>query len=119
MKTLLSLLLVLHFTLLNEPKLLVKTETIQFTVKKGIKKKINVPIQNTGDAPLIIYAVEPTCGCTVSEFPKVPIKAGENGNIFLEFDSAKKPVGTGSVNIIIKSNTRYKYARIVLVASVI
>ncbi|TKC10687.1 DUF1573 domain-containing protein [Pedobacter polaris] len=36
---------------------------------------------NTGDAPLIISNVETTCGCTVSEYTKTPVKTGEKGFI--------------------------------------
>ena len=36
---------------------------------------------NTGDAPIIISKVETTCGCTVPEYSKLPIKAGEKGFI--------------------------------------
>lgn len=34
---------------------------------------------NTGDAPLIISKVETTCGCTVPDYTKTPIKKGEQG----------------------------------------
>lgn len=34
---------------------------------------------NTGDLPLIISKIETTCGCTVGEYTKTPIKKGENG----------------------------------------
>ena len=34
---------------------------------------------NTGEAPLIISNVETTCGCTVSEYTKTPVKSGEKG----------------------------------------
>lgn len=36
---------------------------------------------NTGEAPIIISKVETTCGCTVPEYSKLPIKAGEKGFI--------------------------------------
>lgn len=34
---------------------------------------------NTGDAPLIISKVETTCGCTVPDYTKTPVKKGESG----------------------------------------
>jgi hypothetical protein len=34
---------------------------------------------NIGDAPIIISKVETTCGCTVPEYSKVPVKSGEKG----------------------------------------
>lgn len=36
---------------------------------------------NVGEAPIIISKVETTCGCTVPEYSKLPIKAGEKGFI--------------------------------------
>ncbi len=36
---------------------------------------------NVGEAPIIISKVETTCGCTVPEYSKVPIKKGEKGFI--------------------------------------
>ncbi len=46
---------------------------------------------NTGDEPLIITNVEPTCGCTVpSTEPKtgVPVGKGQSGSITLTFNAA-------------------------------
>ncbi|MES2418870.1 MAG: DUF1573 domain-containing protein [Bacteroidota bacterium] len=34
---------------------------------------------NTGTAPIIISKVETTCGCTVPEYTKTPVKSGEKG----------------------------------------
>jgi hypothetical protein len=34
---------------------------------------------NTGTAPIIISKVETTCGCTVPEYTKTPVKGGEKG----------------------------------------
>lgn len=34
---------------------------------------------NLGEAPIIISKVETTCGCTVPEYTKTPVKNGEKG----------------------------------------
>jgi hypothetical protein len=34
---------------------------------------------NVGDLPLIISKIETTCGCTVGEYTKTPVKKGEKG----------------------------------------
>ena len=34
---------------------------------------------NVGDLPLIITKIETTCGCTVGEYTKTPVKKGEKG----------------------------------------
>ncbi|KQC02755.1 DUF1573 domain-containing protein [Pedobacter sp. Hv1] len=45
---------------------------------------------NTGNNALIIKEVTTSCGCTVSEWPKVPIKPNESGEIKIVYD-AKDP----------------------------
>ena len=60
--------------------------------------------KNTGDAPLIISAVEKTCGCTDTKFPREPIKPGEEGGITITYDS-KGHKGFQNKRIIVKANT--------------
>lgn len=59
---------------------------------------------NTGGADLIISDVLTSCGCTVSEFPKEPIKPGKSGVIKLTFDSRGR-VGYQNKTATIKTNT--------------
>ena len=60
--------------------------------------------KNTGDAPLIISAVEKTCGCTDIKFPREPIKPGDNGSITIIYDS-KGHKGFQNKRVIVKANT--------------
>lgn len=46
--------------------------------------------ENTGDFPLIIQKATATCGCTVPEWPKKPIKVGDKGVIKVKFNSYNK-----------------------------
>ena len=46
--------------------------------------------KNTGNADLVISDAKGSCGCTVPEYPKAPIKPGEEGNIKVTFDSSGK-----------------------------
>jgi len=43
--------------------------------------------KNTGKSSLIISNVSTSCGCTVSSFPKKPIKPGEGATIDISFNS--------------------------------
>lgn len=43
---------------------------------------------NTGTEALIINKVESTCGCTVPEYTKTPIKPGAEGSIKVTYDAA-------------------------------
>lgn len=45
--------------------------------------------KNTGDQPLIISRVKPTCGCTIAEYPKEPIAPGESGEIKVGYDTKR------------------------------
>ena len=60
---------------------------------------------NTGEAPLIISKVETTCGCTVGEYTKTPVKSGEKGfvKVTLTPSGAPLPFNKG---ITLTSNAR-------------
>ena len=60
--------------------------------------------ENIGDQPIVISAVQPTCGCSVAEFTKTPVKPGETGTVDVTFNAATK--GPFTKSFIIKSNTK-------------
>lgn len=45
---------------------------------------------NTGSHPLVIQDVQSTCGCTIPEWPRQPIEAGERHSIDVKFDTTDK-----------------------------
>lgn len=60
---------------------------------------------NIGDQPLILTKVETTCGCTVPEYTKTPVKKGETGVIKVTYN----PTGAAlpfSKSITITSNAK-------------
>lgn len=59
-------------------------------VKEGDKVTHEFKFTNEGATPLIISNATATCGCTVPEYPKEPIKPGEAGVIKVVFDSSGK-----------------------------
>src|SRR5688572_27672382 len=61
--------------------------------------------KNTGDADLIITNAKSTCGCTVPDWPKQPIRPGESGNIKVKFSSEGKDPGQTIKPITITANT--------------
>jgi hypothetical protein len=71
------------------------TESLQFeskfvqlgTVEAGTKIPAEFPFVNVSNEPVVILEVKPNCGCTVSKFPKRPIKPGEKGVIKLIYDT--------------------------------
>lgn len=56
-------------------------------IKKGDVVEHVFEVTNTGENPLIISNVQPTCGCTVPDFTKNPIAPGQKGKITLKFNS--------------------------------
>lgn len=54
---------------------------------------------NTGNEPLFIEDVIPSCGCSVADYPKQAIAPGGKGEIKVEFDTNKG--GLGSVQKLI------------------
>lgn len=89
-----------------------KTTTIKFDemsydwgkIKEGEKMTHIFKFKNTGNNDLIISDARGSCGCTVPEWPKEPIKAGKSGEIKVVFDSDHKS-GTQSKTVTITANT--------------
>ena len=59
---------------------------------------------NTGNAPLLITEVKTSCGCTAGDFPREPIKPGQDGLIKATYDS-KGHHGFQSRTLSVISNT--------------
>lgn len=56
----------------------------------GEKVSYNFKFTNTGKTDLIISRVTSSCGCTIGNFPKQPIKPGESNKIEVKFDSENR-----------------------------
>ena len=56
------------------------------TIKQGDKVEYTFMFTNTGKEPLIISEAHGSCGCTVPEWPKQPIKKGEKGEVKVNFN---------------------------------
>lgn len=59
-------------------------------VIQGERVAFAFKFKNTGDADLVIANISTTCGCTASDYPKTPVKPGEESIINVTFDSAGK-----------------------------
>ena len=60
------------------------------SINQGDKVEHTFTFKNTGEADLIISDARASCGCTVPEYPKDPIKPGEEGKLKVTFNSAGK-----------------------------
>lgn len=72
-------------------------------IKEGEKVEHVFKFKNTGNTPLILTAVQPSCGCTASDYTKEPVAPGEEGTISLTFDSKGKP-GAQNKTATVKAN---------------
>ena len=72
-------------------------------IKQGDKVEYAFEFVNTGKEPLIIAEAHGSCGCTVPEWPKQPLKKGEKGVIKVTFNSAGKQ-GMQDKTVTITSN---------------
>lgn len=89
----------------KEPKIEFELTEYDFgNMLQGEKATYNFKFKNTGNAKLVISAVEKTCGCTEIKFPREAINPGESGSIKITFDSSSKK-GMQNKRVIVKANT--------------
>ena len=72
-------------------------------INQGEKATHNYKIKNIGNADLLISSAKGSCGCTVPEWPKDPIKPGDQANIKVTFDSKGK-TGKQSKRVTLMTN---------------
>ena len=59
---------------------------------------------NVGETPLVINQAVASCGCTVPEYTKAPIKPGEKGEIKVTYNGTGKFPGHFKKSITIRTN---------------
>ena len=67
---------------------------------------------NTGDNLLVIHQAIASCGCTVPQYPKEPIKPGESGEIPVTYNGAGKFPGHFKKSITIRTNAKQEIIRL-------
>jgi hypothetical protein len=88
------------------------TTTIEFAetefnfgkIKQGEKVTHIFKFKNAGQHDLIIANAYGSCGCTVPEYPKEPLKPGAEGEIKVTFNSEGKQ-GEMHKNVTLQANT--------------
>lgn len=73
------------------------------TIKQGDVVNYEFKFSNSGNTPLIITEAHGSCGCTVPDWPKEPVKKGQTGVIKVSFNSAGK-MGMQDKTVTITSN---------------
>jgi len=74
-------------------------------ISQGEKVKRIYTFTNSGKSDLIISDAKGSCGCTVPRWPKQPIKAGEQGDVEVVFDSNGK-MGRQHKTVTLIANTK-------------
>ena len=65
-----------------------------------------------GTLPLVINQAIASCGCTVPEYPKTPIKPGEKGQIKVTYNGAGKFPGHFKKSITVRTNGAIEMTRL-------
>lgn len=73
-------------------------------VYRGEKVSYEFKFKNVGKADLIISDANASCGCTVPEYPKNPIKPNEEGKITVTYNSEGKQ-GVQNKSVTLVANT--------------
>jgi len=87
------------------------------TIEADSKVNYSFTFKNTGQADLIISRAVGSCGCTIPEYPKDPIKAGESGKIDVSFNSANKH-GNQQKSVTIYTNSKAGVESLYITASI-
>ncbi|WP_295117336.1 DUF1573 domain-containing protein [uncultured Chitinophaga sp.] len=80
-------------------------------IQEGEVVEYSFKFTNTGKGSLLIRNASATCGCTIPEWPKEPIKPGESGYMKVVFNSKGKPEGFTEKEITIEANTEPPYVK--------
>ena len=101
------------------PKFKFKKKKHDFgTIVEGEKVSHTFEFKNIGKSNLIISQAKTSCGCTVVDYPKKPIKPNEISNITINFDS-KNNVGKFNKITIFNANTKLTAVNLYIVGTVI
>jgi hypothetical protein len=76
-------------------------------ITDGEKLEVSFRFKNTGNKPLVITSVQPSCGCTIPEIPREPFAPGAEGFIKATFNSSGH-IGTNRKEVYVTANTSPK-----------
>ncbi|MBF6609039.1 MAG: DUF1573 domain-containing protein [Flavobacterium sp.] len=86
-------------------------------LKSGGSADYSFSFKNTGEADLIITKAQGSCGCTVPEYPKEPIKPGESGKIKVSYNSGSQQ-GQQQKTVTLTTNTAAGTEKLTIKATV-
>ena len=74
-------------------------------IEEGTKLEVSFRFKNTGDKPLLISRVQPSCGCTIAEQSKEPVAPGAEGQVKATFNSEGR-TGSNHKTLFVYANTK-------------
>lgn len=84
----------------------IETKEYDFgTIHQSDSAMYRYSFQNTGNQPLIIKAVQASCGCTVPTWSKEPILPGARGFVDVKFKPSEDQIGFIRKSVVINANT--------------
>jgi len=88
-------------------------------VARGEIIHANFVVENTGDYPLVLSDVTPSCSCTISDWSKDPIAPGEKGFVKADVKTESFSEGPVTRSVMILSNTTPPNTKVVVEATII
>jgi hypothetical protein len=79
-----------------------KTTVSYGTIKKNSEPLRTFKFKNSSASPVIITSANGSCGCTVPDYPKQPIAAGESSKIDVRYDTNR--VGPFTKTVTVNTN---------------
>jgi hypothetical protein len=90
----------------NKPEIkFEKTEIDLGIIPQGVPKTFEFEFTNTGHDALVLSNVQPTCGCTIAEWPKEPIQKGKKGIVKGTYNAAGSGLITKSITVFSNAKT--------------
>ena len=82
-------------------------------VPQGTPVTTEFVFTNTGEEPLILAEVKPTCGCTIADYTKTPVKKNDKGVIKITYNAAVAGAFTKTIIVTSNAKTPQKYLNII------
>jgi hypothetical protein len=79
-----------------------KWETMNIDMGKipqGTPATVTFKFTNTGHTPVVLKTVQPSCGCTTSDYTKEPVAPGKTGYVKATYNAAANGSFTKSVTV--------------------
>lgn len=87
----------------GSPQIKFQTKTHDFgEIPQGKPASYSFEFTNTGEAPLTLEDVKPSCGCTTPEWPRKPIRPGQSSTVRAVYDAGSP--GRFQKSITVKTN---------------